>query len=361
MRLTRQTRICHLLGCIFIIQSGEPWRWPTFFRVNSRQSKFNESRQRMYSEKRESIKLTAIKINDSELATWHTARDDCFDWVKRLIHLLPRGKGWASRKLGKTVFKNTKGLISMPSGVRLAVAPKSLDAYVSRSMAPGCVVTEMCQKTLYSGNVFFDIGANIGSVSLAVAQAFEDQVHIYAFEPQATIAKCISISSALNGFNNVFVYQTLVGEYDGEADLFVGDVSTLASLSYSEQVSKKVRCRMISIDHQIQLGALPPPNVIKIDVEGAEFCVLKGMEYLIRTHTPIIILEADEKMNSFSTTPTQLTEYLKSLADYDFYLLHPDPTRKKRIRRVESLADSDGGNFLVAPTKDLETKNRLSQ
>ncbi len=313
----------------------------------------------MCDEQPNTKRLAAIAIDADVLATWCTAKDNCFDWVKRLVCFLPRGKGWVPRKLGNIILKNKKVLFRMDNGVLFAVVSSSLDTYISNCKYSGGTVTEMCRRILDPGKCFFDIGANIGVVSLAIAKAFEDRVYIYAFEPQAEIARHISLSAALNGFRNVSVYQTLVGELDCEADLFLGDASTHASLASSDHTAGNVRCRMISIDQQIQLGALPSPHVVKIDVEGAEFRVFKGMEHLIRTHSPIIIFEADQNMSRFGITCSQLLDYLKSLADYNFYFLQPDPARKDRIRRLENLADSNGGNFLVAPAKDLEIKKRL--
>ncbi len=308
--------------------------------------------------------LRPINIAPDELTTWRSAREDRFRWVQRLVRYLPRGKGWVPRRLGRTVFKNTKGLIRIWNGVLLPVNPDSLEFYIALSNAHGCVVTEMCQRVLHPGNCFFDIGANIGSVSLGLAKAFKDQVYIHAFEPQATLARHVSISAALNGFENVFAYQTLVGEAEGEADLFVPDNLTLASLKPERnpsQTTKTVRCRMISLDHQIQVGALPLPDIVKVDAEGAEFQIFKGMEHLIRTRSPVIAFEANETVsNIFGITRSQLFEYLGSLADYDFYLLGEDPLRDDRIVKIDNVTlGSNDQNFLTVPRKEMEIRKRL--
>lgn len=305
--------------------------------------------------------LRPIKIAPDELTVWRSAREDRFRWVQRLVRYLPRGKGWVPRRLGRTVFKNTKGLIRIWSGILLPVNPESLDHYIFLSNAQGSVVTEMCQRVLQPGNCFFDIGANIGSVSLSVANAFNDQVYIHAFEPQPILARHLSISASLNGYENVFTYQTLVGEADGEADLFLSDVLIFASLEPRANSWKSVRCRMISLDHQIQIGALPIPDVIKVDAEGAEFQIFKGMEYLIRTHSPIIVFEAIETdLKRFGMTRSQLFEYLSSLGDYEFYRLGQDPLRDDRIVKIDNIIlEPNAHDFLAVPRKKMEIKKRL--
>ncbi len=308
--------------------------------------------------------LRPINIAPDELTAWRSAKEDRFNWVQRLVRYLPRGKGWVPRRLGRTVFKNTKGLIRIWNGVLLPVNPDSLEFYIALSNSKGCVVTEMCQRVLNPGNCFFDIGANIGSVSLGLAKAFKDQVYIHAFEPQAALARHVSISAALNGFENVFAYQTLVGEAEGEADLFVPVRSTLASLMPElnpSQTTKTVRCRMISLDHQIQVGALPLPDILKVDVEGAEFQIFKGMEHVIRTRSPVIVFEADETiLKVFGMTRSQLFEYLGSLGDYEFYRLGTDHLRDDRIVKIDNITlEPDDHDFLAVPRKEIEIRDRL--
>ncbi len=308
--------------------------------------------------------LRPIKVAPDELTAWRSAREDRFKWVQRLVRYLPRGKGWVPRRLGRTVFKNTKGMIRIWNGLLLPVNPDSLEYYIALANGRGCVVTRICERVLEPGDCFFDIGANIGTVSLGLANTFKDQVHIHAFEPQTNLARHLSISAALNGFQNVFAYQTLVGEAEGEADLFVPDSLTLASLKPERnpsQTTKTVRCRMISLDHQIQVGALPPPDVIKVDAEGAEFQIFNGMEHVIRTRSPVIAFEAIETVsNIFGMMRSQLFEYLGSLADYDFYLLGDDPLRNDRIVKIDNVTlRSCGHNFLAVPRKEIEIRDRL--
>lgn len=308
--------------------------------------------------------ILPIHIADDELTPWQSAKEGRFNWVQGLVHYLPRGKGWVPRRLGRTIFRNTKGLIRIWNGVLLPVNPDSLELYIALANAQGCVVTEMCQRVLNPRDCFFDIGANIGSISLGLANALKDQVHIHAFEPQAILARHISISATLNGFQNLFAYQTLVGEAEGEADLFVPDDLSRASLIPEwnpSQTLKPVRCRMINIGRQIQVGALPLPDVIKVDVEGAEIQVFKGMEHVIRTRNPVLVFEVIESgSNQFGMTRSQLFEYLGSLGDYEFYRLGADPQGDELIVKIDNVTlGSNDHNFLAVPAKNTEMRNRL--
>ena len=96
-------------------------------------------------------------------------------------------------------------------------------------------------------------------------------------------------------------------------------------------------------------------------MEGAELQVFKGMEHAIATRCPVIAFEAAEVMsNRFGTKRSELFDYLSSLADYDFYLLHDNPLRANRIVKIDNVTlGSNGQNFLAVPRKEIEIKKRL--
>ncbi len=313
----------------------------------------------MGSRMREVQGIAPIGVGSEELASWSGVPNGRFRWVQRLVRYLPRGKGYVPRNLGRTIFRNTRGLIRMANGVYLPVVPKRLDAYVARCDHLGCVISEMCIRSLAPGQCFYDIGANIGSVSFAVANAFNDQVRICAFEPQPILARHVALAAALNDFQNISVYEALVGENDTEADLLVPQDGTQASLILAERRFERVPCRMISLDEQLLIGALPPPAVMKIDVEGAEYQVFRGAKGVIQAHTPVILFEADENLERFGATPSQLFDYLRSLADYEFYYLRSEPGREDRIIALEHAVGLPEANFLAVSANDNVMKERL--
>ena len=75
------------------------------------------------------------------------------------------------------------------------------------------------------------------------------------------------------------------------------------------------------MDSLVEAGGLPPPRVMKIDVEGGERDVLLGASRTISTHTPSIVFEADANLVRFGYGRRDLFALLASLADYRFYFL----------------------------------------
>jgi FkbM family methyltransferase len=137
------------------------------------------------------------------------------------------------------------------------------------------------------GDIFYDIGANVGVYSFVASKYFKQKVKIYAFEPafmnfnqlckNIYLNKCqdniiplqiaLSDQTILNNFNysslTIGGAQNTLGEAVNEKGEAFNPVFTQYTLSYR-------------IDDLIENFGLPVPNHLKIDVDGIEFLVLKG-------------------------------------------------------------------------------------
>ena len=81
---------------------------------------------------------------------------------------------------------------------------------------------------------------------------------------------------------------------------------------------------MASIDGLVASGAMPPPTLMKIDVEGAELMALRGARQVCAKHRPFIVFESDDNMRRFDYAKTDVFEIIRSFADYRFYDIVPD-------------------------------------
>ncbi len=152
-------------------------------------------------------------------------------------------------------------------------------------------------KNLSAGDVFYDIGANIGFFSLIAARHVGPQGRIYSFEPVPENAAAISRSAHLNGFDTVDVFAAAVGSSDGRAELMLArhiGGATLASVGPPPDLCGRIEVDLVSIDTVIAQRGLRPPSLIKIDVEGAELEALTGMVGTLRAHRPTVLYEIDD-------------------------------------------------------------------
>ena len=150
---------------------------------------------------------------------------------------------------------------------------------------------------LKSGDVFYDIGANVGFFSIIAARLVGDTGKIYAFEPGRENAQSIRHNARLNNFSQIEVIEKAVSHRSGEGQLLLAEYSgghALATADAPPDLAGEVTVDLVSIDDLIAQNKIEPPNFVKVDVEGAELDVLQGMRETIKTHQPTIIYEVDD-------------------------------------------------------------------
>ena len=242
-------------------------------------------------------------------------------WMK----YAPRARGWVPRRIGRSLGRGMTCAIRTRAGARLAVDPANLDFFCQVQLQHGVWeedVLDACLRMIRPGDVFYDIGANAGIVAVDVARTFGEAVTVHAFEPQPTLADSLTISIALNAFTRAHVHRILLGDVSGEADLYLADHGVHSSIVSREAGALRLSCRMETIDRLVAAGTLPPPSVMKIDVEGAELRVLNGARRTLRATPPVIVFEADDNMARFGYTHRDLFDLLREFADYSFYRIN---------------------------------------
>ncbi len=136
-------------------------------------------------------------------------------------------------------------------------------------------------------DVFYDVGANIGIVSLAAAKRTAGRgVRIHAFEPEPHNLARLRQNIALNALDSICVEPFALGRGPGQAELFLADGEFGGgSHALARQQGMNGRSVKIQIDSASNCvrGPQDSPTVMKIDVEGAEMEVLLGAEPIINT------------------------------------------------------------------------------
>ena len=170
---------------------------------------------------------------------------------------------------------------------------------------------------LKSGDVFYDIGANVGFFSIIAAKLVGDTGKVYAFEPGKENAQSIRHNAQLNSFSQIEVIEKAVSNTSGEGQLLLAEYSgghALATADAPPDLAGEVTVDLVSIDDLIAQNKIEPPNFVKVDVEGAELDVLKGMRETIKTHKPTIIYEVDDgDRTGYERKYRELANFFESL------------------------------------------------
>jgi FkbM family methyltransferase len=151
-----------------------------------------------------------------------------------------------------------------------------------------------CVEACRGRRCVLDVGAHIGLVSLPMASVLAPGGRVFAFEPARANRVLLDRHVALNGFaSTVIVQQDLVGATEEQAVPFfehdaIDGMNSVVIKKHPERYVATPK-RQVTLDGFCARLALQP-EVIKIDVEGYEIHVLRGMEQLLRTVKPVVFL-----------------------------------------------------------------------
>lgn len=214
------------------------------------------------------------------------------------------------RGLGILIRRFEAGLLTVPQGRAgglsfdmryLPISHAHIGSIASGNLEVS--VQEAMARHLGRGAVFYDVGANLGFFSLLAAhQVGLYEGHVYAFEAAPDNAEAIRHNAQLNRIPNVTVIDKAVSSHTGVARLQVVDDQSWSKLEeygahpFTEEV---IEVETVTLDDLVAAGAMPPPTVVKIDVEGAELAVLEGMRCVIEQHAPAIICELHDTHKEF--------------------------------------------------------------
>lgn len=194
--------------------------------------------------------------------------------------------------LGKVRFFPDCAVVNV-NGFKMFVRPKSggihSDLFLYGEREPFCTQYLLHSNLLNLGDCVLDIGANIGYYVLLESNLVGVQGQIYAVEPVLGNFVLLKKNVDFNNLVNVASYQFAVGGRDCEAEIFVSNQANLCRMKKYVDVdivgTQKVH--MNTVDTFLQGKKLP--KLIRMDVEGYEYEVLKGMSQTLKKDVALLI------------------------------------------------------------------------
>lgn len=193
---------------------------------------------------------------------------------------------------------------------------------------------ETMKRFLREGDTFIDVGANIGYLSAIGAGLVGSGGQVHSFEPSPRDFQRLQQLSLLNPSHRIVCNECALGEEPGEAGLDIAGLwwigwNTLVP-NFMRRNALKETCRVpvIRLDAYVrerrkEIGQIA---LIKIDTEGFELPVLKGLQGYFEegTHRPAIICEVTPRAYPYlCRTLNELADYMKMYNYHAFNLWNP--------------------------------------
>lgn len=198
--------------------------------------------------------------------------------------------------------------------------------------------------------VAFDVGANIGHHSLF----FSTQVkQVYSFEPYPKVRNQLLQKIEVNNIKSIKVISEGLSDKDQDLEYFEPPSTNTGSGSFhqdhsSENVSRGAIFHLTTADKFITDNGIERLDFVKIDVEGFEYFVLKGMNASLLKFRPVVLLEYNNKTRDLAET----SEKFQSLFPQGYKIYSFGKVfHKKAILQPFSFMNSGDVNLLCVPVE----------
>lgn len=252
-------------------------------------------------------------------------------------------------------FKPTENSWVKVNGRRLYLHPDSSSCrplFLEGSLEG--LETTLFKKATNKGATVIDIGAHIGYYTVLASDLVDRTGKVFAFEPDPKNYEVLVRNININELNNVTAYQMAVSDRTGILKLFIPPHdSGSSSLWTPDNGREQVEVNVVKLDDF--LGNIDCPiGVVKIDVEGSETAVLRGMHNILASNDLTIFIEFwPIGLRGAGSSPEELLSLLRGTG---FNLYEID----ERKRRTVSFDIADN-SYYYNKYPGVEATNLLCQ
>jgi len=218
--------------------------------------------------------------------------------VKRLFYRSPRLARLIRQELNRAVPQGFS--VVEIAGGELAGMSMSLDLHAEKDYWLGTYEPELLATLVdlvKPGWVAYDLGANIGYISLLLARLAGQDGRVVSFEALPSNLERLRLNLRLNALEqSVTVVPGAVGDSTQPVQFLVGPSGGTGKAQGSAGRQELAYSQVISVpgivlDEFVFALGNPPPALVKVDIEGGEVLALPGMRRILAEARPLVCLE----------------------------------------------------------------------
>jgi len=228
------------------------------------------------------------------------------------------------------------------------------DTYITDAIYHGTYepkTIDWIKKNVKPGQVFVDIGANVGIYTILASKLVGDSGKVYAFEPSTRCFDVLTRNVRLNNCNNVSLFRIGLGNKNTLSKLYKPNDSSYGQQYIDEVVKSKDKlgssrydCKTLLASDKYEdiiinrLDSLlsSPPDIIKVDTEGAEKLVLEGVGDLLSGVDTVLIEDHDGTVCNWFINEYGKYGFVVTVRKYDHYTAIVRRVNPASISDVES-------------------------
>lgn len=210
------------------------------------------------------------------------------------------------------------------------------------SYAP--LVIDVMKRYLRPGETFFDVGANIGYLSAIAAGLVGKSGQVHSFEPVPVYFEKLRRLAHINSEYSITVNPCAAGDKQEKCTIYVtrepGQNTLVPAYKNAAEITQTLEVPVVRLDSYIEAHRVARVSLIKIDTEGFELLVLRGVARYLEAsgHRPPIICEIAPR--AYPLLRTSLSELKDFMAGFGYTARDLiDGARPVDLRKIEHVDD----------------------
>lgn len=216
----------------------------------------------------------------------------------------------------------------LPARKRIANVVFEFDLDRYRGTAPmyfgsyAIPLVETMKRYLRPGNIFLDVGANIGYLSAIAAGLVGPTGQVHCFEPVPDYFERVQKLADLNPDYSFHVNYCAAGEQPGRCNIYVtreaGQSTLVADYKTDPEIISTLQVPVIRLDGYLEERGIERVTLIKIDAEGFELPILRGLQGFFRkcSQRPAILCEIAPR--AYPLMGRKVSELADYMAEYGY-------------------------------------------
>ncbi len=202
--------------------------------------------------------------------------------------------------------------------------------------------TRLVIEHLNQGDVFIDVGANIGYYSVIASKLVGSQGTVFSFEPEKLNFFLLEKNIALNALNNVQLFNAGLGNQSGSIDFYISPDNRGDHRAFDHSNNrKKISVDIVAGDEILQKQTV---DFIKIDTQGYELEILQGLSNTITRNQQHLKMIIEFWPFALKENGHSAHALLEEIASYDFNIYMIDHIKhqlvKTDIEQLKTFAES---------------------
>lgn len=218
---------------------------------------------------------------------------------------------------------------------------------------------EFITSKFQDSSTMLDIGANIGNHSIFCSQYFKK---VHSFEPNPIVLDRLRKNIEINNIHNIVVHPYGAGYKDGKYPFFINESGNLGAshivkeenvelLKAVRKNERELSIQVVNVDEYLSTQEIEQIDFVKIDVEGFELDVIKGMKNTIKKYRPIVSFE----YHGGEFDDEYFSNFVAVLNGYKLFELVFENRRDNWFKKIE-LFYIYSGKPAIMPIKTIEAR-----